>query len=88
MTTEELIKQYVPSKNIMQLATSVNDKPWQCTVHYFSDKDLNFYWISTKERRHSQDIEQNSSVSGYVLIHENTAQEKYIIGLSFEGTAE
>lgn len=88
MTVEELIKAYLPSKNIMQLATSVDDQPWLCTVHYFSDDDLNIYWISTKERKHSIDIHKNPNVAGYVLVHENTPVEAWVIGLAFEGKVE
>lgn len=88
MNTEELIRNYVPSKQVMQLATSVNNQPWVCTVHYFSDDGLNLYWISTEERRHSQEIAQNPNVTGYILVHQNTPEENYVIGLSFEGKAE
>lgn len=56
----------------MQLATAVNDQPYLCTVHYYSDDNLNFYWSSKPFRRHSGEIEQNPKVSTYVLIHENT----------------
>jgi len=72
----------------MQLATSANDKPWACTVHYYSDKDLNFYWISTVEREHSKNIAQNPNVSAAILVHEDTPEEHYIIGISLEGKAE
>lgn len=88
MSVEELLKQYLPSVNIMQLATSVNDQPWTCTVHYYSDNNFNLFWLSTVDRRHSQEIKQNPRVSAAIVIHENTPTEKYIIGISVEGTAE
>lgn len=72
----------------MQLATSANDQPWACTVHYYSDEDLNFYWISTLEREHSKNIAQNPHVSVAILVHEDTPDEQYIIGISLEGTVE
>lgn len=72
----------------MQLATSVNEQPWACTVHYYSDENFNLYWLSTKDRRHSKEIEQNPKVAATILVHEDTPTEKYIIGISVEGAAE
>ena len=88
MDLEELIREFLPSKNVLQLATSVNNQPWVCNVHYYSDDDLNMYWISTPQRRHSEEIKQNPRVAVVIKVHENTPNENYIIGLSAEGTAE
>ena len=85
---EDLIKQYLPTVNILQLATSYNNLPWACTLHYYSDDNLNLYWLSTVERRHSQDINSNPNVAIAIAIHENTAKEDYVIGMSMEGTAK
>lgn len=87
-TVKELVEYYVPKSNIMQLATSSDDQPWLCTVHYYSDEALNFYWCSTTERRHSKEIADNGKTASYILVHENTTKEDYVIGLSFEGIAE
>jgi uncharacterized protein YhbP (UPF0306 family) len=88
MQAEELIKQYLEQVKVMQLATSINGQPWVCTVSYYSDKDLNFYWISTIEREHSQAIAQNPKVAAAIVVHEGTPEERYIIGISLEGEAE
>ncbi len=88
MTPEEVVKQQLPQANIMQLATSADDKPWVCNIHYYSDDALNFYWVSTTERRHSQDIAHNPQAAGTILVHANTPEENYVIGISVEGTAE
>jgi uncharacterized protein YhbP (UPF0306 family) len=88
MQAEDLVRQYAEQIKIMQLATSVSDQPWACTVHYYSDKDLNLYWVSTLERKHSQDIAQNPKVATAILVHENTPEEHYVIGISIQGKAE
>jgi uncharacterized protein YhbP (UPF0306 family) len=88
MKPEELIRQYLAQVKIMQLATSADGQPWVITLHYYSDKDFNFYWISTLERRHSRDIKQNPKVATTILMHENTLAEPYVIGISVEGMAE
>lgn len=86
--TEELIRKYLPTKNVMQLATARDNQPWSCNVHYFSDDDLNLYWISDPTRRHSLEIKDNPKVSVAIKIHENTKQEDYVIGITLEGTGE
>ena len=88
MTVESLVRAYLPSINIMQLATVVDKKPYLCTVHYYSDEDLNFYWCSLSSRRHSEEISQNSSVAAYIMVHENTPEEDYVTGITILGTAK
>ncbi len=85
---EELIREYLKTNNVIQLATCVDNKPWLCNVHFYADDDLNIYWRSTTERRHSKEIAQNPNVAAVIKVHENTPEENYIIGMSVEGTAE
>ncbi len=83
-----LLQQYLPQVNVMQLATSVNDQSWTCTVHYYTDSDFNLYWISTEAREHSVNIARNPNASAAILVHENTTTENYIVGISIAGTAK
>lgn len=88
MNLKQLIRDYLKTPRVMQLSTCANNHPWVCNVHYYSDDDFNIYWISTPERRHSKEIEQNPNVSITVKVHEDTPDEKYVIGISAEGAAE
>lgn len=88
MKPQDIARQVLPLKKVMQLATSSNGQPWACNIHFYSDNDFNFYWISTTDRRHSRDIEQNPQVAITVLVHEDAPDENYVIGVSAEGTAE
>lgn len=88
MNLEKSVREYLKTNNVMQLATSKDDKPWACNVHFYADADLNVYWVSTPDRRHSLDIKANPNVAAVIKIHENTPEENYVIGLSLEGTAE
>lgn len=88
MTTEEKIRKYLPTKNVMQLATARDNQPWVCNVHYYTDEKLNFYWISEPGRRHSLEVKDNPKASAVIKIHENTPAENYVIGISVEGTAQ
>lgn len=85
---DDLIREYLPTKNVMQLATARDNQPWSCNVHYYSDDDLNLYWISEPGRRHSLEIKDNPNVSVAIKIHENTSSEDYVIGIALEGIAE
>lgn len=85
---EEYVREYLNTNNVLQLATSADGQPWVCNVHFYADGDLNIYWRSTVERRHSQEIASNPKVAAVIKVHENTPEEDYIIGLSVEGTAE
>ncbi len=85
---KNLIQEHVKTARVMHLATAINNNPWVCNIHFYTDDDLNFYWISTPERRHSQEIKQNQHVSAAIKVHEDTPDEPYVIGISVEGKAE
>jgi uncharacterized protein YhbP (UPF0306 family) len=84
---KHLLQDHLKTARVMQLATAVDNKPWACTVHFYSDDDLNIYWMSTPIRRHSQEIEKNPFVAAAIKIHEDTPSEQYIIGIAVEGKA-
>lgn len=72
----------------MQLATSVNDEPWACNLHFYADDDLNLYWISSESRKHSEDIVKNPQIAVAIMIHENTREADYVIGISMQGIGQ
>lgn len=88
MSPKDLVKQYLPSVNIMQLATCVDNQPWACSLHYYSDDDFNLYWISKPKSRHSQEIELNPNVAVTIKVYENETPKDTVIGVSFEGVAK
>lgn len=83
MHIEPLINDYLTRVEVMQLATSANNKPWACTVHFLHTPDHKLYWISDGERRHSQEIAHNPHVSVAMAI-KTTAP---VIGVQIEGQA-
>lgn len=86
MNVEKAIREYLPNILHMSLATCVNNKPWVCEVHFVYDDDLNLYWRSTPERRHSQEIAVNPHVAGNIVTQHGEGEKPR--GLYFEGTAE
>jgi uncharacterized protein YhbP (UPF0306 family) len=87
MELKEFIIKYLKETRVMQLATTVDNQPWVCNVHFYSDAELNLYWISDPTRRHSQEIAQNPKVAATIKVHEDTVDEPYVIGVSLEGEA-
>ncbi len=69
----------------MSLATSRDNKPWVCEVHFVYDKDLNLYFRSKKSRRHSQEIAANPNVAGNIVEQHSVEQKPR--GVYFEGLA-
>jgi uncharacterized protein YhbP (UPF0306 family) len=83
---EKTIREYLPGIIHLSLATSNNNKPWVCEVHYVFDNDLNLYFRSLPSRRHSKDIEENNQVAGNIVkqhVHGQKPRAVY-----FEGRAE
>lgn len=86
MDIEKVIRDYLPQIVHMSLATSKDNKPWVCEVHFAYDDNLNLYFRSLASRRHSQEIAANSNVSGNVVRQHELGE--YPLGVYFEGTAE
>lgn len=85
-SAQELAKQYIQERMVMQLAT-INGagQPWLCTVHYVTGTDFSMYWVSLDSRRHSQDIAQNPKAAVAVVVK---APEHPVVGIQMEGKAE
>lgn len=83
---EKVIREYITQIIHMPLATCVDNKPWVCEVHFSYDDDLNLYFRSTTERRHSKEISKNSYVSGNIITQHFLNQK--VRGVYFEGHAE
>jgi uncharacterized protein YhbP (UPF0306 family) len=86
MNIEQVIREYLPNVVHMSLATSADNRPWICEVHFVYDGDLNFYFLSKPGRRHSIEIASNPNVAGNI-VRQHAADEKPR-GVYFEGTAE
>lgn len=86
MNIEAIIREYIDKSLHMSLATASDNKPWVCEVHFAYDNDLNIYWRSKTERRHSQEIAQNPNVAGNIVKQHQV--DEYPHAVYFEGTAE
>lgn len=65
---EKLVKNYLKEAKLMQLATSIHNQPWICSVWFAADGNLNIYWISSTTRRHSDEVIKNPKVAGAIVL--------------------
>jgi uncharacterized protein YhbP (UPF0306 family) len=82
---KELIIEVLEKGYLMSLATVDGGGVWVSDVIYIFDNDLNIYWMSDPEARHSQAVLQNKKIAGTVTI---SVQGEDNLGIQFEGTAE
>lgn len=86
MNLKPLIQDYLQEARLMQLATAVGNKPWCCSVWFAADPDLNIYWFSGKNRRHSHEVLENHRVAGVIVLPQTPDDAPR--GLQFEGIVE
>ena len=86
LDTEKIIREYVDKTIHMSLGTSNRNKPWVCEVHFVYDQDLNLYFRSKPNRRHSQEIAKNPNVAGNIVKQHSDEEAPH--GIYFEGTAQ
>src|SRR3989344_7436294 len=86
---EKIIREYLTGgqTRMMQIATSASNQPWVCTVYYAVDKDLNIYWMSKPDCRHSKEIAKNSKVAATIVYDQQPPRDDHR-GVSVEGNAE
>lgn len=82
---QQLIKEVLDKGYLMSLATIDNGGVWVADVIYIHDNNLNIYWISDPDVRHSQAIVANNQAAGTITV--NGAGE-HNLGVQFEGTVE
>ncbi len=86
MDIEKTIREYLPQVIHMSLGTCRDNRPWVCEVHYVYDEDLNLYFRSKLDRRHSREIELNPNVAGNIVTQHSLGEKPR--GVYFEGRAE
>ena len=70
---QEMVREIISTNRYLTLATTDGADPWVAPLEYLHDGELNFYFLSTGDCRHSRQIEQNSTVA--LAIFETTQPE-------------
>ena len=80
-----LIKEVLEKGYLMSLGTVDEGGVWVADVLYLFDGELNLYWMSDPDCRHSQAILKNPNVAGTITV--NLPKENNL-GIQFSGAAE
>lgn len=80
----KIISDLLYKGRLMQIASTSHNKPWICTVYYVADDQLNLYWLSHPDRRHSRELLANPDAAIAVAIK----PDRPVIGLQAEGKVE
>lgn len=80
------ILEVLKTTHLMSLATNDQNGPWVADVVFVHDKDLNIYWMSDPNTRHSKAISLNKVVAGTITY--STKSKELNFGIQFEGKAE
>ena len=60
---QEFVREIITRNRYLSLATTAGEEPWVAPVEYLHDEQLNFFFFSTGESRHSRHIQQNPTVA-------------------------
>ncbi len=69
--------------HLMSLGICDNEEPWVADVIFIHDGDMNLYWMSDPEARHSVAISKKSKVAGSIT--QSTKKGEFNFGIQFEG---
>lgn len=86
MNLKSLIKDYLSTAKLMQLATSIDNQPWVCSIWFATDENLNIYYFSSITRRHSKEVMENNKVAGAIVLPQTPNDPPR--GLQFQGIVE
>ena len=82
---KQLIEEVLNKGYLMSLASQDDGGVWVSDVIYIYDDELNIYWMSDPEVRHSQAVIKNPRVAGTITV---SGKGEDNLGIQFEGTVE
>lgn len=81
----QLIQEVLEQGYLMSLATADSGGVWVSDVIYVYDEDLNIYWMSDTEIRHSRAVVENNRAAGTITVS-GIGEDN--LGIQFEGEVE
>ena len=86
MDLKARVKEILEKTHLMSIATYDDGGVWVSDVIFVYDDDLNVYWMSDPDVRHSQAISKNTSVAGTITY--TTKANEHNLGIQFSGIAK
>lgn len=81
----DLVREVLEKGYLMSLGTADGGGAWVADVIYIFDDDLNMYWMSDPETRHSAAIHKSGVAAGTITV---SGQGEDNAGIQFAGFAE
>jgi uncharacterized protein YhbP (UPF0306 family) len=81
----QLIKEVLEKGYLMSLGTLDEGGVWVCDVIYIYDEDLNLYWMSDPDVRHSKTVLKIPKIAGTITV---SLPKEDNLGIQFEGVAK
>ncbi len=83
---QSLVEQVLREGYLMSLGTTDEGGPWVADLIFVADENLDLYWMSKTDARHSQAILKSPHVAGSVTVSNDVGEPDF--GVQFEGVAE
>lgn len=84
--TRDRAMEVLRNTHLMSLGTFDGEGVWVADLIFLHDDDLNIYWISSPDARHSKAILKNEKVAGTITCSTKSKEPNF--GIQFEGKAE
>lgn len=82
---KKLVLEVLEGGFLMSLGTQDRGGVWVADVTYLHDEDLNIYWMSHPDTRHSQAILSDPQVAGTITVSNDPGVQN--LGIQFSGQA-
>jgi uncharacterized protein YhbP (UPF0306 family) len=86
MDLKSRVPEVLEQAHLMSLATNDDGGVWVADVIFLFDDDLNLYWMSDPEARHSVAIEKSGRAAGTITATTRSGEPNF--GIQFAGVAE
>lgn len=85
MDNKEIVQDLLSKGYLMSLGTLDESGPWVSDVVYVHDNNLNIFWLSKVNTRHSKAIGKNKNVAATITLSNKSGEPN--LGLQIEGVA-
>lgn len=82
---EKHIRETLKDGLILTLSTVSADQPWAATLYYVADDNMNIYWLSKINTRHSQELAANPKTTAAIPLDADPSMPN--VGLQVQGIA-
>lgn len=85
MNSKQIAEKIIQNNQYLSLSTSNQNKPWSAALFYATDKNNNFYFISSIKSIHVEHILKNPHVA--LTIFNSTEAPEIVNGVQIQGKA-